>query len=94
MECKQTENVSQEQGSTVGQDSTTTVPTDHDSSRQDTTEGQGSDITVPTANEEQCTRTTPHPLSASLMICCLFLKRISREVIADWALRLKFWSWL
>ena len=29
----QTENVSQEQGSTVGQDSTTTVLTDHDSSR-------------------------------------------------------------
>ncbi len=38
------------------------MPTDHDSSRQDTTEGQGSDITVTTANEEQCIRTTPHPL--------------------------------
>jgi hypothetical protein len=60
---KGTENVSREQGSTVGQDSTTTVPADPDSSnRQDTTEGQGSDITVSTADKEQCIRTTPHPL--------------------------------
>jgi transposase InsO family protein len=58
----QTENVSQEQDSTVGQDSTTTVPTEQDGSRQDTTEGQGSDITVTTADKEQCIRTTPHPL--------------------------------
>ena len=58
-----TENSSQEQGSTVGQDSTTTVPADPDSSnRQDTTEGQSSEITVPTADQEQCIRTTPHPL--------------------------------
>jgi hypothetical protein len=60
---RQTESVSQEQGSTVGQDSTTTVPIEQVTSDiQNITEGQSSDTTVLTADTEQCIRTTPHPL--------------------------------
>ena len=60
---KVTEVVTQKQGSTEGQISTTTVPNKEVSShRQDTTEGPSSDITASDASKSKCIRTTPHPL--------------------------------
>jgi hypothetical protein len=60
---KVTESVTEKQGSTEGQTSTTTVPNKEVSShRQDTTEGPSSDTTASDANKSKCIRTTTHPL--------------------------------